>query len=256
MKGKDTHFPTKKTLLDHPVDPKVSIYAPLLTGSSLHGAEGISSGCDLQATESTLGWVTKKRELNKCLKRTRMCGKKDMERRWEQRNVTRTWTKPVLSSKWMVPKLTVRCLWLLASYILGRYGDTWLAGVTHPKICQDSGERSDPLLRESPLSFPFFAISVEYRIQDSGLRWRVDRREKALKVALFPRTLGLDYELGLKKYFTFSLPQSPKHKMLQEQVSVWRNEKRVFSHNHMETNDIASKENHSPHGNHLSLLIL
>lgn len=68
-----------KTLLDHPVDPKVSTDTRLLTGGSLHGAE--SQECDLQATESTLGRVTKKREFNKCLKRTRKGGKKDMERR-------------------------------------------------------------------------------------------------------------------------------------------------------------------------------
>lgn len=40
MKGKDTHFPTEKTLLDHPVDLKVSTNTRLLTGGSLHGAEG------------------------------------------------------------------------------------------------------------------------------------------------------------------------------------------------------------------------
>lgn len=37
---------------------------------------------------------------------------------------------------------------------------------------------------------------------------------KALKVALFPSTFGLEYELGLKKKITSSLSQSPKCKML------------------------------------------
>lgn len=40
---------------------------------------------------------------------TKKCGEKDTESGWEQKKVTRTWTKPVLSSKLMVPKLIVYC---------------------------------------------------------------------------------------------------------------------------------------------------
>lgn len=64
-----------------------------------------------------------------------------------------------------------------------------------------------------------------------------------MKVALFPSTVGLDYEFGLKTIFAFSLTQSPKLKVLQEQRNVWRGEERqYFTSNHTDGHAIVSKE--------------
>lgn len=54
MKAKDTHFPSRKTLLDSPIDPKGNTCPTDVWALSMV-LKDISSGCELPATESTLG---------------------------------------------------------------------------------------------------------------------------------------------------------------------------------------------------------
>lgn len=147
MKAKDTRFPSRKTLLDSSLTP-MSTRMPNGPPRALHGAEGITSGYELQGTEVTLGWLAKKRELTKCLKITKKCGEKDMESRREQRKLKRPepGTKPVvLSSKPMVPQLIFYCPGLFLHQkptLKGLSGEIRMAKITHPKRYQGSEEGS------------------------------------------------------------------------------------------------------------------